>query len=784
LKKTLLVFLHGLSLASLIWIGWTAYLAVQRPSIGAYWAYQSGIVYSIDAGHPSAGVFEKGDRILGGVGKSPSDLYRLGGRTNGESIYVTVERNGQAREVNVLITPSSLEEIFGRFPAILAAFGFWLAGSYVLAFSRLGKQSILFFFLCLSAIVALTCGLISSYGPAWTKIGFHCGMLWLGAFIAQLHLVFPSSRLPEPHRHGIGLSLMIITGLLSISHLAANLIGISLLPTSLVWAITLTMFSLEIGLAVMLVIRSYRKSNTSVERIQTGIITLSCALGAIPVVGLILIPQLILGYPLVSSSIAFLSLLAVPVGYGFAIFRYKLIGVKETVNRGAVLLLIGLVIAGFYSLWYSISSKVISPTVSHSPVWGLLTTVVLAGLTVKFYRFLVRFVNHVVYGGWYDYRSVIEQARRSLTLTDLDRNSVGATLCQVVGQSMQLETVSLILPDGVKLSYAEKQTIQTAIMRAEECEKFFQSAKYLTGDKDGFVSWKAALSSSAPNLAIFQELAPQHILLLRGKNNFPLGVLLLGHKRDGDTLNGADIDILKVVIHQAQVTLENVRLLEDVQAHSEKISRLHRRILMAREEERKRLARDLHDLIIQSLVGLNYQLAEVRLQISNGQTEQLIKAQTQIKTLIGELRQICADLRPPTLDVLEFTEAIQTKVAEIEENASFQARVFIEGNEEQDIGEDVKLCIYRMIQESLINANKHAMADHVEVWVQITSEQVTVMVTDNGKGFEVPARLEYLVPDRHYGLIGIKEMVEAVNGSLAITSKPGQGCILTAQMPV
>jgi signal transduction histidine kinase len=225
-------------------------------------------------------------------------------------------------------------------------------------------------------------------------------------------------------------------------------------------------------------------------------------------------------------------------------------------------------------------------------------------------------------------------------------------------------------------------------------------------------------------------------------------------------------------------------LLEDVQAHSEKISRLHRRVLMAREEERKRLARDLHDLIIQSLVGLNYQLAEVRLQISSGQTEQLIKAQAQIKTLIGELRQICADLRPPTLDVLEFTEAIQTKVAEIEENASFQARVFIEGNEEQDIGDDVKLCIYRMIQESLINANKHAIADHVEVWVQITSEQVTVMVIDNGKGFEVPARLEYLVSDRHYGLIGIKEMVEAVNGSLAINSKPGQGCILTAQMPV
>jgi len=306
LKKILLVFLHGLSLASLIWIGWTAYLAVQRPSIGAYWAYQYGIVYSIDAGHPSAGAFEIGDRILGGVGQSPSDLYRLGGKTNGEIIQITVERNGQAREVNVLIAPSSLEEIFGRFSAILAALGFWLAGSYVLAFSRSGRQSVLFFFLCLSAIIALTCGLISSYGPAWTKIAFHCGLLWLGFFIAQLHLIFPSP-LNEPYRRNIGLVLFFINGLLCTSHLVASLTDVTLLSTSIIWPFTLLIFGIELGLTVMFVIRSYRKSNTSVERIQTGIITLSCILGAIPVVGLILIPQLILGYPLVSFNIAFLS---------------------------------------------------------------------------------------------------------------------------------------------------------------------------------------------------------------------------------------------------------------------------------------------------------------------------------------------------------------------------------------------------------------------------------------------------------------------------------------------
>jgi signal transduction histidine kinase len=242
----------------------------------------------------------------------------------------------------------------------------------------------------------------------------------------------------------------------------------------------------------------------------------------------------------------------------------------------------------------------------------------MAGFTVKVYRLLGRFVNIILYGGWYDYRSVIEQARRSLTSTDLDRVSVGATLCQVVGQSMRLETVSLVLPDGTVLMQNDKKAITRISMDAEACKTFFVNAREFVGDKDGFVSWKAALNDLIPPVLTNQGYRPHHIVLLRGRNNLSLGILLMGQKRDGDTLNNADFEILKVVIHQAQVTLENARLLEDVQAHAEKISRLHRQVLRAREEERKRLARDLHDLIIQSLVGINYQLAAIRTQGTQG----------------------------------------------------------------------------------------------------------------------------------------------------------------------
>jgi signal transduction histidine kinase len=758
-------------------------IAVQKPSIGAYWSYQSGVVYGIDAGHPSAQAFRIGDQIVQIADLLATDWYRLGDKHTGESIYIQVNRNGEIQEFDVEITQLTPWATVDRLPPFLVAFGFWIIGSYVLAFSRASRPAILFFLLSQSAVLALTCGAISSYGPSWTKIGFHCGILWLGFFAVHLHLFFPVI-VNWKYKQLVISSLVVATAISSIFYILQNLVNFWVVPVSFLWAVTFGIFGVDMGIVIFTTFQSYRKASTVIERHQVGAIVLSSLFGIIPVVTLILIPQIILGHPMVSFEIAFLALLAIPAGYGFAIFKYRLIGVKQTINRGMPIVFIALVISGFYSIWFSISSKFFSPIVIQSPIWGLLTTAFLAGITMRLYDILVHFVNKILYGGWYDYRSVVELARSSLTATDLNRESVGATLCQVIGHSMCLETVRLILPGGTIITSEARLPVLVENLPLPQCDVFITQAESLIGENDGFLPWDSTLDQAFPRQSIKNFSPPQFLVLLRGKENHALGVLLIGQKQDGESLNGSDFAILKVVIHQAQVTLENVRLLEEVQKHSVKISRLHRQVIRGREEERKRLARDLHDLIIQALVGVNYQIAEVRIGLNRPQEVGIVKMQSQIKQLIGDLRQICADLRPPTLDVLDFSEAIQTKVAEIEENASFRTRVFIEGNEEQEISEDVRLCIYRLIQESLINANKHAQADHVEVWVQVTSEQVTVMVTDNGTGFEVPARLEYLIPDKHYGLIGLKEMVEAVNGDLQINSKPGQGCVLAANIPL
>lgn len=781
MKKALLVFLHGISITTLVWIGWSVLLAVQKPSIGAYWSFRSGVVYDVDAGHPSSNTFQIGDRIVSAGDMSASDLYKLTRNEIGRIIRIDVERDGLMQEISIKVTPSSFRTILNRFPAFLVALGFWIVGSYVLAFSRARVQSILFFLVCQSAVVSLTCGAISTYGPEWTKVGFLCGVLCLGDLAVHLHVEFPVKF--RKYNSRAGYALVAASALSCILYVWNSVFGIAILQEHVVSNIIFSIFAIDMLVVIYLLTHSFRNATTALERYQIGLIVLSGLIGIIPMITLVIIPQVIIGHPVVSFELAFLALLALPLGYGFAIYRYRLVGVKDTINRGLAIVLVILLLTGIYSLCFSLTSRFISPSLTQSPVWGLVTTIILAGSAVKLYSGLTGFVNQLLYGGWYDFRTVVEQTRHSLTTTEHKLESIGASMAQVIGQSMRLETAYLILPDRISFTYEHGLPVRAETLPDDQKSDLGDFEAPFTNKPNDFLPWKQEYATAYP-WALKNGAHPTHVVPLKGKEAHLLGVLFLGVKRDGEALSESDFDILKVVIHQAQVTLENVKLLNEAQKHLEKISRLHRQVLRGREEERKRLARDLHDLVIQSLAGLNYQMAGIRSQLNGAQTDNLVKVQTEIQEMIGVLRQICDDLRPPTLEVLNFFEAIQSKISEVEENADFKVRAFIEGNENQEMGEDVKLCIYRLVQESLVNVHKHAHADHVEVWVKVTSEQVSVMVTDNGKGFTVPDRLELLVPDRHYGLIGIKEMVEAVSGCLSISSSPGQGCILSAQVPI
>lgn len=210
---------------------------------------------------------------------------------------------------------------------------------------------------------------------------------------------------------------------------------------------------------------------------------------------------------------------------------------------------------------------------------------------------------------------------------------------------------------------------------------------------------------------------------------------------------------------------------------------LHQHILSARQAERKQVARELHDQIIQALIGLNYHLSDIRARPGPDINAQLTQLQSELRGVVSHVRDICANLRPPPLDLVGLIASIRSWAHDLEQSSPFRIALRIDGDVQQHIHPETALCLLRVLQESLINAQKHAHARRVNVQLRIRPNDMVLTVRDDGAGFVVPDALEQEIERQHFGLVGMRERVELVGGRLRITSTPGRGTSIHAQVP-
>lgn len=209
-----------------------------------------------------------------------------------------------------------------------------------------------------------------------------------------------------------------------------------------------------------------------------------------------------------------------------------------------------------------------------------------------------------------------------------------------------------------------------------------------------------------------------------------------------------------------------------------------RRVMMEREAERKALARELHDQIIQDLLSYNYQLEEAESHIkSEEQQQEISQIRNNIRQVVGSLRQVCSNLRPPTIDNHGLPAAIRSLVSKW----SKQAEILVKLDIDPALGrlpEPIELSVFRIVQEGLRNVQKHASATRVILTVRRTSTaNLLVQLIDNGRGTDAPVDLATLAEQQHFGLVGISERVSLLNGAMEITSPPGGGLALTIEIP-
>jgi len=208
-------------------------------------------------------------------------------------------------------------------------------------------------------------------------------------------------------------------------------------------------------------------------------------------------------------------------------------------------------------------------------------------------------------------------------------------------------------------------------------------------------------------------------------------------------------------------------------------------ITMAQEEERKRIARELHDETIQALVVLARQLEDiisVSSDLSFDKRRLLENLRKQADDIMANVRQLSQDLRPPALDRLGLVPALEWLASDIGKRSGINVGVRIHGVSRR-FSPEVELVLFRVAQEALRNAWRHAQATKTDVIVEFGDRKIRITIKDNGEGFDLPETTGDLVKRGRLGLAGMQERIQLVRGSLKMKSSPGEGTMVVIEAP-
>jgi len=256
-------------------------------------------------------------------------------------------------------------------------------------------------------------------------------------------------------------------------------------------------------------------------------------------------------------------------------------------------------------------------------------------------------------------------------------------------------------------------------------------------------------------------LSTEEIARLRGRLRATIAVaMLLG-------LSLATFSILQVV------RLERVAQtrFQALTAAYQEQGRLAQRVLEVQEQERKSLARELHDEVSQSLGAMLVDLSNLRENSGHLESAKLIG-----NKVLNSIRNICLLLRPSMLDDLGLIAALHWQARETLRRSGISVSVTAD-DADMDLPDAYRTTVYRVVQEALQNVMRHSGAKHVEIVIRREQERLVVIVQDDGKGFDPEMT-------RGLGLLGMQERVNRLDGTLQINSEPGKGTILNLILPL
>ena len=262
-------------------------------------------------------------------------------------------------------------------------------------------------------------------------------------------------------------------------------------------------------------------------------------------------------------------------------------------------------------------------------------------------------------------------------------------------------------------------------------------------------------------------------------NHELIGILVSIFVDAPNSLQDDDVELLKGLADQAAISITNANLFRQVHIGRENQKKLAKNIVDVQEEERRHLARELHDHLGQILTGLQFMLESAKNQTGTIQKASLDEIQRTVSDVIGQVREMSLNLRPSMLDDMGLFQTLQWHVERFE--AQTGIHIILEGDKiHERLLADVEIAAYRIIQEALTNVARHAHVKEVFIGLVIQDDALWIEILDQGAGFDPLADVDKPTS----GLSGMYERASMTGGYMVIESFIDQGTQIVVALPL
>ncbi|MDD5367588.1 MAG: ATP-binding protein [Anaerolineaceae bacterium] len=596
--------------------------------------------------------------------------------------------------------------------------------------------------------------------PEWTMLMFSASIF----ITTAAHLYFPVPTFSNRIRNFILWGLFGLSLVLATSYLAQQTyLGIHQeYPRTTITAQAINYpFYLSCLASIGLLLKNrFFIQDKDVKR-QTGIIFLGTLTGFLPFFLFSELPDLVFGrnsgFVLVPKNISLLFMILVPIAYGYVIYQRKLLKIDFIINRSIVLFIMTLGIL-FTSMTVLSLISIPFKLPSQVAIAGSIFCVLVTLPSTIFQKKIQIQVDRILYGGYYDYTSVTSDLSNRLAQT-IDRPAFINLLIRELPAEMKIEKSALLLLEGNTLELQRSDDGTFSIPQTDAvCGLLSANQKPILAQN----LWSLASPGIDERWMRF-NWAQLFVPIFYRDTLY--GVLILGDRTVGDIYSNQDLQIVGTVGQQAALSISNIILVEALRG-------LTQQLVRSDEEQRKKVARDLHDSVLQNLFLVKQRLNQLDPEVSN-----------LVDGAITMLRQTIKAQRPSLLDQ-GLLNALNDMINDMKKIAGEDLLIHWRNSlkEEIKLPDEQATSVYRIVQESLFNVLKHSQADQVIVSARKDDGILELTIEDDGIGLSSDGQGQ--VDGVHFGFLNMKERATMIGAKLNITSEPGNGTTVSVKLKI